>query len=319
MDRGDAAPATPRLSVVVPMFNAEAFIERALGSLRCIPEPGRQAVELWVIDDGSTDGSADLAAAWLDVYGATFRGAELIRKANGGSATARNAGLERATGDWLLMLDADDELLIDPLPLFDQHPDASLILYTIELATHGKVTGQRQPARINHRNRMTRLTAASPIPVCALLKRKQLDTRFNEEIRQGEDWLFWLSNPRVFDHVVRLPGTRVARIHAHGNNKSSNYHRRGKNRAWIARRTLDTRREQLNATQRNNLKLQIQIGEIQQGLPLRWASLCLWPCTPSLYAKLWVYAVLRSRFGMIDSYGSSPSTQPGNAKAGDHA
>jgi glycosyltransferase involved in cell wall biosynthesis len=87
----------PRFSVVIPAFNAAATLARAVESVRAQSWP---AHEILVVDDGSTDATAEVAAG--------FDGVRLIRQKNSGVSVARNAGAEAARGDWLAFLDADD-------------------------------------------------------------------------------------------------------------------------------------------------------------------------------------------------------------------
>ena len=95
----------PRLSILVPTWNAAATVERALASVlaeRTIP------LELVVVDDASTDGTADLVAALAEHDPRIV----LVRlPANGGVSNARNRGLATVRGEWLGFLDADDLLL----------------------------------------------------------------------------------------------------------------------------------------------------------------------------------------------------------------
>ncbi|MDO9636138.1 MAG: glycosyltransferase family 2 protein [Thiobacillus sp.] len=88
---------SPRFSVVIPAFNAAATLARAIESVRAQSWP---AHEILVVDDGSTDATAEVAAG--------FDGVRLIRQSNSGVSVARNAGAAAATGDWLAFLDADD-------------------------------------------------------------------------------------------------------------------------------------------------------------------------------------------------------------------
>lgn len=91
-------PKQVAISVVIPAYNAEAFICRALESaLRQTLPP----VEILVVDDGSNDQTAKLAEQYDPRV-------QVIRKANGGPASARNAGIERANSEWIALLDADD-------------------------------------------------------------------------------------------------------------------------------------------------------------------------------------------------------------------
>ena len=87
------------LSVIIPAYQAEKYIVQAVDSVRRQAWAGE--TEIIVIDDGSSDNTAEAAQA-LDV--------KLLRKAQGGAASARNAGLRVAAGELILLLDADDVL-----------------------------------------------------------------------------------------------------------------------------------------------------------------------------------------------------------------
>jgi glycosyltransferase involved in cell wall biosynthesis len=88
----------PRFSVIIPAFNAAATLARAIESVRAQSWPVHEII---VVDDGSTDATADIARRFGDEV-------RLIRQPNSGVSVARNAGAAAATGDWLAFLDADD-------------------------------------------------------------------------------------------------------------------------------------------------------------------------------------------------------------------
>jgi hypothetical protein len=96
----------PRFSVVIPAFNAAATLARAIESVRAQSWP---AHEIIVVNDGSTDATAEIAAG--------FDGVRLIRQKNSGVSVARNAGAAAASGDWLAFLDADDWYAPDRIKL----------------------------------------------------------------------------------------------------------------------------------------------------------------------------------------------------------
>lgn len=110
------APATgPHLSVIVPVYNGERFLAEALNSIL------RQAyapLEILVVDDGSTDGSAAIARG----FGPPVH---YLHQPNQGPAAARNRGLAAATGEIIGFLDADDlwpdDKLHRQLPVVCQH------------------------------------------------------------------------------------------------------------------------------------------------------------------------------------------------------
>lgn len=89
------------VSVVIPAYNAERFLERTLRSAAAQTHP---TLEIIVVDDGSTDTTRDIAvkAAEADER------IKVISVANGGVARARNTGIEHARGDYVAFLDADD-------------------------------------------------------------------------------------------------------------------------------------------------------------------------------------------------------------------
>lgn len=97
----------PLFSIIVPCYNASRTIERCLASIR------EQSVdcEVIVVDDGSTDETWTI----LDSLYSKDRQIILLHQDNGGVSTARNAGLERATGEWILFCDADDRFKLGTL------------------------------------------------------------------------------------------------------------------------------------------------------------------------------------------------------------
>lgn len=88
------------VDVVVPVFNGRTTIEAALRSV--LAQDGGLLNEIIVVDDGSTDGSAEVVAA---VVSEKIR---LFRTSNHGVASARNLGIQQSTAEWVAFLDADD-------------------------------------------------------------------------------------------------------------------------------------------------------------------------------------------------------------------
>jgi glycosyltransferase involved in cell wall biosynthesis len=92
----------PTVSVIVPTYNRRELLPRALASV--LAQGCSEPVELIVVDDGSTDGSASLVAA-------DFPTVTVIRQENRGVSAARNAGIRVARGPWIALLDSDDHWL----------------------------------------------------------------------------------------------------------------------------------------------------------------------------------------------------------------
>jgi glycosyltransferase involved in cell wall biosynthesis len=110
------------VSVVIPLYNKAAYIHRALESVLA---QAFADFELIVIDDGSTDGSADAVRRHTDPR------IRLISQENAGVGAARNRGMAEAKSGWVAFLDADDEwlpgFLAKIVELIGEHPEAGLV------------------------------------------------------------------------------------------------------------------------------------------------------------------------------------------------
>lgn len=91
-----------KLSVIVPMYNVAAYVDRCLQSLQA---QTLKDLEVILVDDGCTDETPQIAARYAEADPEHFR---LIHKANGGLSDARNAGLPLAQGQYVAFLDSDD-------------------------------------------------------------------------------------------------------------------------------------------------------------------------------------------------------------------
>jgi len=92
---------TPLISVIVPVYNAEHFLKRCVDSIR---SQTYKNFEIILIDDGSTDSSGMLC----DNYQALDSRIRVIHKPNGGLSSARNAGLDICSGEYIAFVDSDD-------------------------------------------------------------------------------------------------------------------------------------------------------------------------------------------------------------------
>jgi succinoglycan biosynthesis protein ExoO len=195
------APSAVPVSVIIPVYNCEATVERAIASAL---RQGPEAHEIIVVDDASTDRSP----AIVETLAKRDRRVVPIRlPGNGGVGLARNVGLANATGDWVAVLDADDWFRPERLRtmlLASKGLDADLLCDNLRLFDHSLgrevgVTrfGSRRSATpitvqmlfdLDHALRRHHLGLTKPMVRAAFLKDSGLvyDSRFHV----GEDFLF---------------------------------------------------------------------------------------------------------------------------------
>ena len=98
------------ISVIIPVYNVEKYLERCVLSVR---HQTLEEIEIILVDDGSPDKCPELC----DEYALLDERIKVIHKTNGGLASARNAGLQVASGEFIFFLDSDDWLELDGLEL----------------------------------------------------------------------------------------------------------------------------------------------------------------------------------------------------------
>ena len=104
--RGMAEGNRPLISLVVPVYQVAEYLPAFLTSVAEL-DFDRDRLQLLFVDDGSPDDSSEIIERWIDSYDGNAR---LLRKENGGLSSARNAGMEHATGTWISFPDPDDVL-----------------------------------------------------------------------------------------------------------------------------------------------------------------------------------------------------------------
>src|ERR671910_2125032 len=128
----------PLVSVVIPCYNQAHFLGEAIESVLSQTYPHFEVV---VVDDGSPDNTQEVASR--------YPGVRYIRQENQGLAGARNAGIRRSNGSYLVFLDADDRLLADALEAglasLKEHPECSFVFGCCQhIATDGSPLASAQ-------------------------------------------------------------------------------------------------------------------------------------------------------------------------------
>lgn len=213
------------ISTIIPVYNGEAFLGEAIESVR---SQTIEVAELVVVDDGSSDGSADIASEL---------GATVVSVPHRGVSAARNAGLAVATGDYVAFLDADDKWEPDKLDVqmayLSNYPEADGVLGHMRcyLAEGTTAPTWLKPEHLN-----------GPVPAHSLgtlLTLRSVFERvgpFDESLPTGEDgdWFFRARDLGVrFDMMPNLVLHR--RIHEHN----------------LSHRKVDVRRDLLESVRRS--------------------------------------------------------------------
>lgn len=205
----------PGFTVVIPAYNYGHCVERALRSVTAQDYPAFQCL---VINDGSTDDTLDVLAR-LRQAGECF---DLLDQANAGLAAVRNRGIDEAKHDWLIFLDADDEMLPGALRAFATAiataPQAAMVIAAHDsVFEDGRVRRVTPPVIPDNPEQalqdylFKRFSIANG--ACAMHRRGFSAIRYRPEMRQTEDI-------PVFAHVLAhypVISTRdaVARIYKH--------------------------------------------------------------------------------------------------------
>ena len=182
-----------RLSIIIPVYNAEKYIERCLNA---ILNNNLQDIEIIVVNDGSTDRTCNILEKYEKKY---IWCLSVINKSNGGVSSARNIGIEHSHGEWITFVDADD---IPTYALLSYIPDNQADLYCFnwqytsgdtenEHLTDAIFWGDSKQQLLNHRlvDYIFR-TPWAKIFRSSIIKENNLC--FNESYNIGEDNLFML-------------------------------------------------------------------------------------------------------------------------------
>lgn len=216
-----------RFSVVIPAYNAAATIVRAVQS--CLDQSYPPA-EIIISDDGSTDGTPALLAA----FGHRIR--VLAHSGNRGPAGARNAGMDAASGDFIAFLDADDVWHRDKLQLVAR---ALTENNAIRFLFHAYIHDALPEAIVYRPSRpfaFRRLLPGNVIATpCAVLVNDSA-LRFPGQMRHMEDYAFFLKAGLAYGiHFLDLPLTQLGRpvLSAGGQSADRWAMRKGEFAAWL--------------------------------------------------------------------------------------
>lgn len=116
-----------KISIIVPVYNGQAYIAPCIESILAQTSPSLPKLEIIIINDGSTDNTAAICRSLSELH----KNIQIITLEDLGVSSARNAGLLKATGNYITFIDADDRLL----------PGTLLYLWELSVRTDSDITG----------------------------------------------------------------------------------------------------------------------------------------------------------------------------------
>lgn len=191
----------PLISVIVPTYNHGIYLPETLDSVTA------QSFTDWeciIVDDGSTDNTENIAKGFCQ-KDSRF---QYFLKNNGGLSAARNTGIRKSSGEYVLPLDADDLIgntyLEKAVKRFIEFPDTKLVYCKAEL--FGDIVKNWELEEYN----FEKLLFSNMIFCSAIFRKKDFDKTagYNENMIYGlEDWDFWIALLDEHDIVYQIPET----------------------------------------------------------------------------------------------------------------
>lgn len=183
----------PLVSVIVPLYNASAYIVEALESVLASTY---RPLEVVVMNDGSTDESLSVAQAFAKEH----KEVRVLSQANAGVSAARNHAIREAKGEYILPVDADDKISSSFIAHAVEAMQEGVRVVGCRAEFFGARTGEWKLPPFSH----ALLARKNMIPISSLFRKAdwQQAGGFCEEEIYREDWSFWIS-------LMELGGTYV--------------------------------------------------------------------------------------------------------------
>ena len=200
------------VSIIVPMYNSEKYIERCVKSLI---SQSYKNIEIVLVDDGSKDKTIEI----LKIYKDKDSRIKLYKKKNRGASSARNYGLEKCTGDYILFVDADDyidsNMVQDMVTMVDITANTMVLsgndeIYVDKIEYRNLFVGIKDKRNIPRNIVMREIASGRAGLICCKLIPKSIvdkfNIRFDESIKMSEDQLFFLELVQYIDKFCYVEG-----------------------------------------------------------------------------------------------------------------
>lgn len=172
------------ISIIVPCYNQAQYLDECLQS---VLDQTYKNWECIIVNDGSPDHTEEVAMKWVE-KDSRFH---YFKKENGGVASARNFGIEKAKGDWILPLDGDDKINRNYLSLAaEKIKEAFDVIYC-----KAQYFGSKNETFVLKPHSYKNLLQSNTLFCSALFNKKKLNgIQYDEQLIHGlEDWDFWIS------------------------------------------------------------------------------------------------------------------------------
>lgn len=176
--------SSPLISIIVPCYNQTEFLDECLQS---VLDQTFNDWECIIVNDGSPDNTEEIAKNWVEKDGRFI----YFKKENGGVSTARNFGIEKAQGEWILPLDGDDKIAEKYLEFATLEMQKDIDIIYCKADYFGEKTGEFILADYNKNDILLENSL-----FCSAFFKKSIFEKiggFDENMKDGyEDWEFWI-------------------------------------------------------------------------------------------------------------------------------
>lgn len=192
-----------RISIIIPAYNAEKYIERCI--ISCLNQ-NYENIEVLVINDGSKDNTLKICEKLAKQYNSL----KVFTKKNSGVSDTRNYGIDKSTGDYIMFVDADDYIEDDMcsklITHMDDHSDLVVCGYYLQNRNSQKtqnINADVSYNRIDFLNALLTMQNQNLLYVCwnKLYKRQKIQTYFPLDMTFGEDSIFNFSYIQNCQHI----------------------------------------------------------------------------------------------------------------------
>ena len=221
----------PLVSVVIPVYNGEHFVSKAIESVLA---QSYRPIEVIAVDDGSTDKTAEEIKSFEDVI--------YVYQHNQGSAAARNAGISKAQGDFLAFIDSDDTWTSNKLAVqvgyLLEHPEAGYVLAKQRIFV---APGTSKPSWVRKEHLQSDQTGFLPGTLVARKSIFEEIGMFDPKYKVGHD-TDWLARAKDAGIQMKILPDVLLRRYIHGDNLTSNVEVSQSEMVALLKASLDRRR-----------------------------------------------------------------------------